>query len=149
MSLKDDLTQALTAAMKANDTVRKNTLRLTLSAIKLAEVEKQEELDDDAVTAILQKQVKSRKETQADAEKAGRDDMIAEADAEIKVLEEFLPEAMSEAELNALITEAIQQVGAESPADMGKVMGALMPKVQGRADGGQLSALVREQLQGN
>ncbi|KAA3644831.1 MAG: GatB/YqeY domain-containing protein [Chloroflexi bacterium] len=149
MSLKDDLNNALKEAMRANDAIRKNTLRLALSAIKLAEVEKQEDLDDAAVTAILQKEVKSRKETQVDAEKAGRQDMIAEAADEIKVLEEYLPEAMSEEDLIALVKATIEEVGASSPADMGKVMGALMPKVQGRADGGQLSALVRQQLQGS
>jgi len=149
MSLKEDLTQSLKEAMKANDGLRKNTLRLALSAIKLAEVEKQEDLDETHVTALLQKEVKSRKETQVDAEKAGREDLFAEAAEEIKVLEEFLPEAMSDAELSMLVRDTIAQVGATSPAEMGKVMGALMPLVQGRADGGKLSALVREQLQGN
>src|SRR5690606_10375845 len=102
----------------------------------------------EGVLGILQKQVKSRRETIADAEKAGRPDLIAGAESEIAILEDYLPKQMSDAELEALVDEAIAQTGASSPADMGKVMGALIPKVQGRADGGKISQTVKAKLQG-
>jgi len=148
MSLLEKLNQDLKEAIKAKDETRKRVLRLALSAAKLVEVEKQEELDDDAVIGVLQKEVKSRQETIIDAEKAERPDLIETAKAEMKILEEYLPEAMSPEELEALVKEVIAQVGASSMADMGKVMGAIMPKIQGRADGGQVNQLVRQLLQG-
>jgi uncharacterized protein YqeY len=148
MSLLEKLNQDLKEAMKAKDETRKRVLRLALSAVKLAEVEKQEELDDDAVIAVLQKEAKSRQETIDDAEKAERPDLIEVANAEMEILEEYLPEALSPEELEALVKEVIAEVGASSMADMGKVMGAVMPKVQGRADGGQVNQLVRQLLQG-
>lgn len=134
--------------MRANDAVRKSTLRVALTAIKEAEVQKMSELDDPAVLAILQKEVKSRQEALAEAEKAGRQDLVENAKAEMKVLEGFLPKGLSEQELEAIVQAAITEVGASTPADMGKVMKAVLPKVQGRADGGQVSQLVRSKLQG-
>jgi uncharacterized protein YqeY len=148
MSLLEKLNQDLKEAIRAKDETRKRVLRLALSAAKLVEVEKQEELDDDAVIGVLQKEVKSRQETIVDAEKAERPDLIETAKAEMKILEEYLPESMSPEELEALVKEVIAQVGATSMADMGKVMGAIMPKIQGRADGGQVNQLVRQLLQG-
>jgi uncharacterized protein YqeY len=148
MSLLEKLNQDLKEAIKAKDETRKRVLRLALSAAKLVEVEKQEELDDDAVIGVLQKEAKSRQETIDDAEKAERPDLIETAKAEMKILEEYLPEAMSPEELETLVKEVIAQVGASSMADMGKVMGAIMPKIQGRADGGQVNQLVRQLLQG-
>jgi uncharacterized protein YqeY len=148
MSLLEKLNQDLKVAIKAKDETRKRVLRLALSAAKLVEVEKQEELDDAAVIGVLQKEVKSRQETIDDAEKAGRPDLIEVAEAEMEILEEYLPEAMSPEELETLVKEVIAQVGASSMADMGKVMGAIMPKIQGRADGGQVNQMVRQLLQG-
>ncbi len=148
MSKKTELENAMKDALRAGDTERKNTLRLVLTAIKEAEVRDQSEMDDDGVLGILQKQVKSRRETIADAEKAGRPDLIDGAESEIAILEDYLPKQMSDEELAALVDEAIAQTGASSPADMGKVMGALMPKVQGRADGGKISQTVKAKLQG-
>ena len=148
MSKKTELENAMKDALRAGDTERKNTLRLVLTAIKEAEVRDQTEMDDEGVLGILQKQVKSRRETIADAEKAGRPDLIAVAESEIAILEDYLPKQMSDEELEALVDEAIAQTGASSPADMGKVMGALMPKVQGRADGGKISQTVKARLQG-
>ncbi|MGD8455091.1 MAG: GatB/YqeY domain-containing protein [Anaerolineales bacterium] len=148
MSLLEKLNQDLKVAIKAKDETRKRVLRLALSAVKLVEVEKQEELDDDAVIAVLQKEAKSRQETIDDAEKAERPDLIEIANAEMDILEEYLPEAMSSEELETLVKEVIAEVGASSMADMGKVMGAIMPKVQGRADGGQVNQMVRQILQG-
>ena len=145
MSLKDELNNQLKDAMRANDAMRKTVLRGALSNIKLAEVDKGE-LDDGELLALMQKEVKSRRESIADAEKAGRDDLIQEAEAEIEILETFLPKPLSDEELAALVKESIAESGASSMSDMGKVMGVLMPKIQGRADGGAASKLVREQL---
>ena len=148
MSLKEEIQTSLTAAMKAKDEARKVPLRLVMSAIKLAEVEKQEDLDEDEVLSIVQKEVKARHESIADAEKAGRQDLIDAAKVEINILEEFLPEGLSPEELENIVKETIAEVGASSIADMGKVMGAIMPKVKGRADGGQVNQMVKQLLQG-
>jgi hypothetical protein len=121
---------------------------MALSAIKEAEVLKKAELDEPATLALLQKEVKSRNEALAEAEKAQRDDLAENAKAEIKVLEGFLPKAISTQELEEIVQAAIAEVGATTPADMGKVMKAVLPRVQGRADGGQVSGLVRSKLQG-
>lgn len=148
MPVKSDLEAALKEAMRANDAVTRSTLRVALTAIKEAEVQKLGQLDDPAVLAILQKEVKSRQEAMAEAEKAGRPDLIDNAKAEMKVLERFLPKGLSEQELEAIVQAAIAEVGASTPADMGKVMKAVLPKVQGRADGGIVSQLVKSKLQG-
>jgi hypothetical protein len=123
-------------------------LRVALTAIKEAEVQKMGELDDPAILAILQKEVRARQEALAEAEKANRQDLVENAKAEMKVLEGFLPKGLSEQELEAIVQAAIAEIGASTPADMGKVMKAVLPKVQGRADGGQVSQLVRSRLQG-
>ena len=147
MSLKSELEDALKDAMRAKDKPRKSTLRMALSAVKLAEVERRDELEDEAVLRILQKEVKTRRELIEDAEKADRPDMIKEAEAEIKILEGYLPQALSSDELQTLVVEAIAEVGASAPGDMGNVMKVIIPKVAGRADGGQISQIVRETLQ--
>jgi uncharacterized protein YqeY len=148
MALKVSLEQALKDAMRSNDTVRKNTIRMVLSAVKEAEVLKKAELDDSAILALLQKEVKSRNEALAEAEKAKRPDLAEGARAEVKVLEGFLPKAMSAQELEEIVQAAIAEVGAATPADMGKVMKAVLPKLQGRAERGKVSGLVRSKLQG-
>jgi uncharacterized protein YqeY len=148
MSLEKKLNDDLKEAIKAKDETRKLVLRLALSAIKLATVEKQEELDDGEILGILQKEVKARHETIADAKKAERQDLVEAAKSEMAVLEEYLPEGLTPEELEALIEETIAEVGASSMGDMGNVMKAVMPKVQGRADGGQVNQLVRQLLQG-
>jgi hypothetical protein len=148
MALKASLEQALKDAMRSNDNVRKNTIRMVLSAVKEAEILKKAELDDSAILALLQKEVKSRNEALTEAEKAKRPDLAEGARAEIKVLEGFLPEAMSAQELEEIVQAAIDEVGATTPADMGKVMKAVLPRLQGRAEGGQVSSLVRSKLQG-
>lgn len=148
MSVKAGLEQSLKDAMRSNDAVRKSTLRVALASIKEAEVMKRGELDDAAVLSLLQKEVKSRQEALAEAEKANRADLVENAKAEMKVLEGFLPQGLSEQELEQIVQAAISEVGASTPADMGKVMKAVLPKVQGRADGSQVSQLVRTKLQG-
>ena len=134
--------------MRSGDTVRKNTVRLALAAIKQAEVDKQTILDDLAVIALLQKEIKNRKEALEEAKKANREDLIKDNEAEIAVLEVFLPAAMSADELREIVAAAIAETGATSMVDMGNVMKAALPKVAGRAPGGEVSAMVKELLAG-
>ena len=146
MDIKAQLTEAMKRAMKANDDVARRTTRMSLAAIKQAEVDKQITLDDAAVIALLQKEIKNRREAIEEAKKANRADLISDNEAEIKVLEAFLPKAMSADELRTLVQAAIAETGASTQTDMGKVMKALMPKVAGRAAGDQVSAMVKELL---
>jgi len=145
MSKKEELQNALKDAMRDRDTLRKNTLRMALTAIKLAEVD-QGELDDSAVLAILQKEVKSRLETIEDAQRAEHKELIETSEQEIKYIKTFLPEELSSEDLDKLAREAIDEVGAESMREMGQVMKVLMPRLQGRATGGQASEAVRKLL---
>jgi uncharacterized protein len=147
MTLSEQLQAALKDAMRAGDELTKRTLRMVISAIRLNEVEKGVKLDDAEVIAVLQKEVKSRHESIADAQKANRPDIEAESRAEIEVLEKFLPKAFSEAELEALVREAIAETGAASQKEMGKVMKVLIPRLQGRATGDQTSQMVRRLLE--
>jgi len=148
MKKKEELNTALVAAMKSKDETRKIPLRLVMAAVKLAEIESKSELDDAGVISLIQKEVKARRESIADAEKAGRDDLVAAAQAEMEVLQEFLPEELSEEQLKKIVQEAVAEAGASSPADMGNVMKVLMPKVKGRADGSLVSRLVKQALEG-
>jgi len=149
MDIKQKLQQALKEAMRQRDDVRKRTVRSVLAAIKLAEVEAGKPLDEDALLGVIQKEVKMRREALEGAQKAGRDDLIAAAEAEMAVLQEFLPEPLTAEDLEALARETIAEVGAASPRDMGKVMAALMPRLQGRATGKEASQVVRRLLQGD
>ena len=146
MDIKTQLNNSMKDAMKSGDEVRKRTTRMALANIKQAEVDKRTTLDDAAVIALLQKEIKNRREALDEAKKANRPDLIADNEAEIKVLEVFLPKAMPGEELSALAQAAIAEVGAVSPSDMGKVMKALLPRVAGRAAGDQVSAAVKELL---
>lgn len=146
MDIKAQLTDAMRQAMRANDDVARRTTRMALAAIKQAEVDKQTTLDEAAVMSLLQKEIKNRREAIDEARKANRADLVADNEAEIKVLEAFLPKAMSADELRELAKAAIAETGAAAPADMGKVMKALMPQVAGRAAGDQVSAVVKELL---
>ena len=146
MDIKTRLNESLKSAMKANDEVAKRTTRMALAAIKQSEVDKQKPMDEASMIALLQKEIKNRREAIQEAKKAERPDLIADNEAEIKVLEAFLPEAMSADELRTLAQAAISETGAASPADMGKVMKVLMAKVAGRAPGDQISAVVKELL---
>ena len=147
MSIKNQLNDSLKDAMKSGDEVRKRTVRMALASIKQVEVDKRVELDDAAVTGILQKEVKNRRESLEEARKANRADLIEANEAEIRVLEAFLPKAMPAEELRTIVQAAITETGASTPADMGKVMKAVMPKVAGRAPNDMISATVRELLQ--
>lgn len=146
MDIKAQLTDAMQQAMRANDDVARRTTRMALAAIKQAEVDKQTTLDEAAVMSLLQKEIKNRREAIDEARKANRADLVVDNEAEIKVLEAFLPKAMSADELRELAKAAIAETGAAAPADMGKVMKALMPQVAGRAAGDQVSAVVKELL---
>ena len=147
MTLKTQLNESMKDAMRSRNEVRLRTVRMALAAIKQVEVDKRTELDDPAVMNLLQKEIKNRREALEDAKKANRPDLIADNEAEIEVLQAFLPKAMPAEELRALVQAAIAETGAASPADMGKVMKAVMPKVAGRAPNDMVSAAVRELLQ--
>jgi uncharacterized protein len=147
MDTKEKLELALKTAMKAGDEVTKRTVRMALAAIRQIEIDKQVNLNEAAVLGILQKEIKFRREAVEEASRANRADIVAATQAEIKVLEGFLPAAMSADELQALVEAAITEVGASGPADMGKVMKVLMARVAGRAPGDQVSATVRSLLQ--
>jgi uncharacterized protein YqeY len=147
MTIKTQLNDSMKDAMKSGDEVRKRTVRMALAAVKQAEVDKRIELDDTAVINLLQKEVKNRRESLEEAKKANRADLIEANEAEIKVLEAFLPKAMPADELRALAQDAIAETGAASPADMGKVMKLVMAKVAGRAPNDMVSATIRELLQ--
>ena len=147
MDLKTQLNESVKDAMKSGDEVRKRTVRMVLAAIKQAEVDKQTALDDPAVIALIQKEIKNRREALEEAKKAERTDLVNDNEAEIKVLEVFLPKAMPAEELRVLAQAAIAETGAVSPSDMGQVMKIVMTKVAGRAPGDMVSQVVRELLQ--
>jgi uncharacterized protein YqeY len=147
METKKQIENDLKDAIRAGDDLRKRTLRMVLTSIKLAEAEKGKTVDEGSVVKIIQKEVKVRREAIADAERAERQDLVAEAEAEIGVLETYLPRPLTEDEINSLVQEAIAETGASSPKEMGQVMKVLMPRIQGRADGSHVSQIVRHLLE--
>ncbi len=146
MSAKTRLETDMRDALRAGDNKRKSTLRMALASIKLSEINKGAALDDGEILAILQKEVKSRQESIADAERAGRPELADEAQAEIAILEIYLPKPFSETELEDLALQVIAEVGASSAGEMGLVMKALVPRLEGRATGSQASQVVRKLL---
>ena len=147
MTIKTQLNESMKDAMKTGDEVRKRTVRMVLAAVKQAEVDKRTELDDPAIMNIIQKEIKNRRESLEEAKKANRPDLIESNQAEIDVLQVFLPKAVPAEELRALVQAAITETGASGPADMGKVMKIVMSRVAGRAPNDMVSATVRELLQ--
>jgi uncharacterized protein YqeY len=147
MDLKSTLQSDLKDAMRQGDETRKSTLRLALTAIKLTEVERGSQMDETAYLAVIQKEIKARREAIADAEKARRPELISQAEQEIKVLQSYLPAPFSPEELEALVKAAISEVGATTIREMGQVMKVLIPKLQGRASNDQASQVVRKMLQ--
>lgn len=135
-------------AMKAKDKPRLGVLRLITAAIKQREVDERITLDDDQVLAVLEKMIKQRKDSIDQYEKAGRDELAQQEAFEIGIIQEYLPEQLSDAEIDALIAEAISSSGAASMKDMGKVMGMLKPKLAGRADMGAVSGKIKAKLAG-
>jgi len=144
--LKNRITEEMKAAMRAQAKERLATIRLIQAAIKQREVDERIELDDAQVLAVLDKMVKQRKESISQYQNAGRDELAAKEQAEIDIIQEYLPEALSEAEVDAMIAEAIAATGASEVKDMGKVMGILKPKMQGRADMSAVSARIKAKL---
>lgn len=145
-TLKGRINEAMKAAMRARDKDRLGAIRLIQSEIKRIEVDERIDVDDARLITILDKMQKQRKDSISQFESAGRQDLADKESAELLVIQEFLPAALDEAELNRLIGEAITQAGAESIKDMGKVMGILKPQVQGRADMGQVSQAIKAKL---
>ncbi len=146
MSLKGQITEDMKSAMKAGDKDRLKVVRLIMAAIKQVEVDQRIELDDTAVLTVLDKMVKQRRDSVEQFRKGNRDDLADVELAEIVVLEDYLPEQLGDAELDAMIDEAISSTGAESIRDMGKVMGQIKSKAAGRADMGAIGARVKARL---
>ena len=146
MALKDRVTEDMKTAMRAGEKERLATIRLLLAAIKQREVDERIALDDAQVLAVIEKMIKQRREAITQFESGGRSDLVAKETGEIAVLQAYLPAQLTAAEIDALITEAIAATGAASVKDMGKVMGFVRPKAQGRADMGALSARIKQKL---
>jgi uncharacterized protein len=146
MSLKARINDDMKAAMRARETERLGTIRLLLAAIKQREVDDRVELDDAAVTAVIDKMIKQRKDSIAQFETAGRTDLVDKEKAELDVLSAYMPEQLSDAEIAAAVQAAVAQVGAAGPQDMGKVMGVLKPQLAGKADMTAVSAQVKAAL---
>jgi uncharacterized protein YqeY len=146
MALKERITEDMKTAMRAADKERLGTVRLLLAAIKQREVDERITLDDGQVLAVIEKMIKQRREAISQFESGGRSDLVAKETTEIGVLQGYLPAQLTPAEIDALIAEAIAATGAASVKDMGKVMGFVKPKAQGRADMGALSARIKQKL---
>ncbi len=145
-ALKDRIGAEMKEAMRAKDATRLESIRLLRAAIQRREVDDRVELTDDEVVSVLQKMIKQGKDSIEQFSKGGRDDLVAKEAATLAVLETYLPEQIDSAELSALIETALSETGAQGVRDMGKVMAWLKPKVQGRADIGAVSALIKEKL---
>jgi len=146
MALKDRITEDMKTAMRAGDKERLGTVRLLLAAIKQREVDERITLDDGQILAVIEKMIKQRRESITQFEIGGRSDLVAKENAEIGVLQAYLPAQLTPSELETLIAEAIAATGAASIKDMGKVMGFVKPKAQGRTDMGALSARIKQKL---
>lgn len=146
MSLKDTLLQDMKEAMRDKDTIRKNTVQLIRSGILQIEKDNKIDLDDEAVLDVVAKELKKRRDSLPDFEKSGRMDLIDNLNKEIEILLKYLPEQLSESDIQKIVDETINEVGATTMKDMGKVMAALTPKVKGRADGKIVSTMVKKQL---
>lgn len=146
MSLRDQLHEEMTAATRSGDVLRRDTLRMIWSAVYALEKRDRATLTDDQAVAVLVREVKTRRESVEAYRKGGRDDLAAKEEAEIGIIAGFLPAALSEAEIAALIGEAITATGAASARDLGRVMGWLAPRTRGRADGKVVSGLVAAAL---
>lgn len=148
MSLRDKITEDMKQAMRDRAVARLSTIRMLLAAIKQREIDERIVLDDAQVLSVIEKLLKQRRESIVQFEKGARPDLVAIEEAELAVLLAYMPEQMGEAEIEAIVIEAIAQTGAKSPADMGKLMAVLKPKLAGRADMGRVSGLVKAKLAG-
>lgn len=146
MSLKNRIIDDMKTAMKAKDSARLSAVRLALAAIKQKEVDERIELDDAAVVSVIEKMLKQRRDSIAQYQAAGRQDLVDAEQAEVTTLSAYMPQALSETEVETAIADAVSASGATGPADMGKVMGLLKSKLAGRADMGKVSALLKKAL---
>ena len=146
MSLKERLKEDMKAALKAKDKEKLSVIRMLQALIKNAEIDKRGELTDEEIVSLLMKYAKQRRESIELYEKGGRQDLVEKERRELQIVESYLPKQMSEEEIRELVKKVIEEVGATSPKDMGKVMQAVMPKVKGRADGSVVNKIVRELL---
>lgn len=144
MSLKERLLEDMKSAMKDKDTIRKNTIQSARAAILQVEKDNKVTLDDDGILDVIAKEVKRRRDVLPDYEKSGRQDLIDDLKAEIEVLLKYLPEQLTEEELEEIVRQAVKDTGATSVKDMGKIMQAVMPKVKGRADGKMVNVIVKK-----
>lgn len=146
MSLKDRLLDDMKTAMKEKDSIRKNSVQMVRSAVLQIEKDNRITLDDDGIIEVIAKEVKKRRDSLPEYEKSGRQDLIDNLKAEIDVLMQYLPQQLTEEELEVIVKQAIQDTGASSARDMGKIMQEVMPKVTGRADGRMVSQIVKKLL---
>ncbi len=146
MEIRKELENLLYEAMRNKDELTKNTVRMVLSSIKLAEIETQKPLDDQGIVSVLQKEVKMRKETINELKESDRKDLVEKAEMEIKILEKFLPAQLSEEEIAILAQKVIAEVSATTPSDMGKVMKNLLPLIKGQAAPDRVSTVVKQLL---
>ncbi len=146
MALREKLNEDMKAAMKAREAEKLGALRLLLAAVKQREIDERITLDDAAVVSVVEKMIKQRKDSISQFEKGARQDLADKEKFEVAILEVYLPQQLSQAEVDAIIADAVAATGAKSPADMGKVMGVVKPKLAGRADMGKVSALVKAKL---
>jgi len=146
MSLRADITRRKTEALKSKDELRLSVLRMLWSEIKNTEIDKKEELDDKEIEQIVARQIKQLKDAIKDFSSAGRDDLVSKNELEIKILEEYLPEQMSEEKLVKIVEEVIKETDASEPSDMGRVIGSVMNKAQGQVDGNRVRELVSQIL---
>lgn len=147
MSLKQKLQEDLKSSMKNKDAIKKSVITLIRASIKQYEVDNRVELVDDEIVDLIAKQLKQTRDSREEFLKAGREDLVSKAEAEIEVLKEYLPQQLSEEELNKIVISTISEVGATSMKDMKKIMTSIMPKVKGRADGKLINELVKKNLQ--
>ncbi len=146
MTLKERLLSDLKIAMKEKDTIRKDTIQLIRAAILKTEKDKQITLDDEGIVEIIAKELKSARDTLSEIENSGRDDLIEKAKREIEIIQQYLPEQLTEDEVEAIVKDAIRETGALSAKDMGKIMKVVMPKVKGRSDGSLVNKIARKLL---
>ncbi|NWL86864.1 MULTISPECIES: GatB/YqeY domain-containing protein [unclassified Paenibacillus] len=147
MNLSERLNEDMKQAMKSQDKFKLSTIRMVRSTIKNLEIDLKRTLDDNEVLDILSREIKQRKDALQEFEKAGREDLAASARAEVEIIAVYLPKQLTEEEIKVIVQQTIQETGASSKADMGKVMSALMPKVKGRADGKLVNQAVQQSLQ--
>ncbi|MFC5405120.1 GatB/YqeY domain-containing protein [Cohnella soli] len=146
MTLADRLNEDMKHAMRNGEKFRLQTIRMVRASIKNQEIELRRPLDESETLSVLSRELKQRRDSQADFEKGGRDDLVANVKAEIEIIAEYLPRQLTEEEIKAIVVQTMQETGVSSKAELGKLMGALMPKVKGIADGKLVNAIVQQSL---